>query len=148
MPTKAEMLAQTLIGYLPQSILEYMTDHTPGPRTAHARKTGVLAIKVAKELVESKSQALLEGKGRNDILSLLSKPASQKAVLYVLTLFLEVKANASEDPKRRLNEEELLSQMRYVNCIGHDCASNLRHLQDNHTGWPRDNCNHPQLDSF
>ena len=56
-------------------------DHVPGPRMAQARITGVLATQVAKEFVESKPQALLEGKGRNDILSLLSKPASPRALV-------------------------------------------------------------------
>ena len=125
-PTKGEILAQTLIGYLPQSIREYITDHATGSKIAHARMTTVLATKVAKELVESKLQALLEGKGRDDIMTLLSKPASPRAVLYRLTFFLEVKANTSEDQKRRLDEEELLSQMRYVNYIViNGCTSNI-----------------------
>jgi len=49
--------------------------------------TAVLATEVAKELVELKSQALLEGKCRDDIMSLLGKPASLKAVLFLLTSF-------------------------------------------------------------
>ena len=129
------MLAQILIGYLPQSIREYIMDHAPGSRMAHARATAALAIRFAKELVELKSQALLDGKGRGDIMTLLSKSASPRAVLHLLTFFLEVKANTSEDPKRRLNEEELLSQMRYVNCIV-ITGVDLKHPQDNHTGWP------------
>jgi len=60
-------------------------DHAPGPRMAQARMTAALATKVAKEFVEAKSQALLEGRGRNDILTLLSKPASPRAVLNLLT---------------------------------------------------------------
>ena len=114
---------------------------------AYARMTTVLATKVAKELVESKSQALLEGKGSTDIMTLLSKPALPMVLFYLLTFFLEVKANASEDQKRRLNEEELLSQMRYVNYIV-ITGCDLKHPQDNHSGRPRDNHKHPQLDSF
>jgi len=91
MPTKGEILAQSLIGYLPQSIREYIIDHAPGSRMAHARTTTALATKVAKDLVESKSQALLEGKGRNDIMTLLSKPASPRAVPHLLTFFLKSK---------------------------------------------------------
>jgi len=87
MPTKGEILAQILLGYLPQSFREYIVDHAPGPRMAHARMTAALANKVAKELVESKSQALLEGNGSNDIMTLLSRPASPRAVVYLLTFF-------------------------------------------------------------
>lgn len=37
----------------------------------HARHTAKLANAVAKELVETKAEALLQGKGNRDILSLL-----------------------------------------------------------------------------
>jgi len=147
MPTKGEIFAQILIGYLPQSIREYIMDHAPGSRMAHTRLTKAIATKVTKELMESKSQALLEGRGGNDIMTSLSKPASPRAVLCLLTCFLEVKANTSEDQTRRLDEEELLSQMRYVSYIVMT-GCDLKHLQNNYTGWPRDNCKHPQLDSF
>jgi len=91
MPTEGEILAKILIGYLPQSIREYIMDYASGSRIAQARMTKVIATKFAKELMESKSQALLEGRGGNDIMTSLSKPASPKAVLYLLTFPLKSK---------------------------------------------------------
>jgi len=62
--------------------------------------------KLAHSLIQEKSDALMEGKGNRDVLSLL------------------INANMSEDPKTRLSEYEIISQMRTVLLAGHETTAN------------------------
>ncbi|KAJ7350822.1 cytochrome P450 [Mycena albidolilacea] len=105
-PSKASLLALSLLQYLPRSIREFLVDHVPSQGLEHIRYTAQVTTTVARELVASKSAALLQGKGSRDIMSLL------------------VKANASENEKTKLNEDELLSQMRTIIMAGHETTAN------------------------
>ncbi|KAJ7750121.1 cytochrome P450 [Mycena maculata] len=105
-PSDASLLALSLLQYVPRGIREFLVDHVPSAGLQHIRYTAQVTTKVARELVASKSAALLQGKGTRDIMSLL------------------VKANASENEKTKLNEDELLSQMRTIIMAGHETTAN------------------------
>ncbi|KAJ6488255.1 cytochrome P450 [Mycena vitilis] len=105
-PSDASLLALSLLQYVPRCIREFLVDHVPSAGLEHIRYTAQVTTTVARELVASKSAALLQGKGSRDIMSLL------------------VKANASENEKTKLNEDELLSQMRTIIMAGHETTAN------------------------
>ncbi|KAJ7198475.1 cytochrome P450 [Mycena pura] len=105
-PSDGSLFALSLLQYLPRCVREFLVDHVPSARLAHIRHTAKVTTTVARELVASKSAALLQGKGNRDIMSLL------------------VKANASEDEKTKLNEDELFSQMRTIIMAGHETTAN------------------------
>lgn len=71
----------------------------------HARHTAKLADVVTRELVATKADALLHGKGNKDVMSLL------------------IKANASENVATKLTEEEMLAQMRTILLAGHETVA-------------------------
>ncbi|KAF9462391.1 cytochrome P450 [Collybia nuda] len=104
--TNGEIFSQNVMSYIPLRICELMTDYMPSNKLHHARTTAKIATGVAKTLVDSKSEALLQGKGNRDIMSLL------------------VKANASENELTQLNEDEMLSQMRTIILAGHETTAN------------------------
>ncbi|KAE9403334.1 cytochrome P450 [Gymnopus androsaceus JB14] len=105
-PSKTSLVMLELFQFLPVSLMEFLNDNNPSRRMAGIRKVTQVANGVAKELVSTKSEALLEGKGKKDVMSLL------------------VKANAGENPKGQLSEDELISQMRVLILAGHETTSN------------------------
>ena len=48
-----------------------MVDNGPSPRLERARDVKIMVTKIAKDLVREKADALLQGKGNQDIFSLL-----------------------------------------------------------------------------
>ncbi|KAF8817623.1 cytochrome P450 [Phlegmacium glaucopus] len=93
--TAIEVIQQALSKFLPRLVLERLADIAPNPRLEKLRHASAVATKVAKSLVDSKTEAVMTGKqGSRDILSLL------------------VRSNLSEAANTRLSEEEMLSQMR------------------------------------
>ncbi|KAF7294059.1 PseudoU-synth-2 domain-containing protein [Mycena kentingensis (nom. inval.)] len=105
-PSDGSLLALSILQYIPRSIREFVVDNIPSSGLAHVRYTAKVTTDVARQLVADKSAALLQGKGSRDIMSLL------------------VKANASEDAKTKLSEDELLSQMRTIIMAGHETTAN------------------------
>ncbi|KAJ3807307.1 cytochrome P450 [Lentinula aff. lateritia] len=105
-PSTGALLTLELFRFLPTPITEFINDHNPSPRLTSVHKVTKIANAVAQELVLTKSNALLENKGKNDIMSLL------------------VKANAGENPKAQLSDAELISQMRVLLLAGHETTAN------------------------
>ncbi|TFK25554.1 cytochrome P450 [Coprinopsis marcescibilis] len=101
-PPTSALFIQTV---MPLWYLRLMSMFSRKRSLVHARHTAKLANAVAKELVRSKSEALLQGKGNKDILSLL------------------VKANASENAETKLTEEEIYAQMRTILLAGHETSA-------------------------
>lgn len=105
---------------LPYDLAGFIMDNSQSTRLTHAQNTNKLSTILAQELVTEKSKALLEGNGRRDIMSML------------------VKANASENPQKRLEQRELLAQMKYVFLVIHwSCYSSCSPHQYDYTCWPR-----------
>ncbi|KAG6821030.1 hypothetical protein H0H93_007920 [Arthromyces matolae] len=101
-PPKSSIFMQTI---LPVWMLQLMSKFSRRRNLIHARHTAKLADEVARALVKSKANSLLQGKHNKDILSLL------------------VKANASENDAARLTEEEMLAQMRTILLAGHETSA-------------------------
>ncbi|KAF5321513.1 hypothetical protein D9619_001359 [Psilocybe cf. subviscida] len=101
-PSRSVIFKQNI---LPIWVLNLMSKYSRARNLVHARYTAKLANALTRQLVEDKSEALLQGKGNKDILSLL------------------VKANASEEAKTRLTEEEIFAQMRTILLAGHETSA-------------------------
>ncbi|KJA27724.1 hypothetical protein HYPSUDRAFT_62766 [Hypholoma sublateritium FD-334 SS-4] len=101
-PPRSAIFMQTIF---PVWALQLMAKYSQARNLVHARHTAKLANEVTRQLVESKAEALLQGKGNKDILSLL------------------VKANASEQSSTRLTEEEIFAQMRTILLAGHETSA-------------------------
>ncbi|KAI3614092.1 cytochrome p450 [Moniliophthora roreri] len=105
--TNGQIVFLSIARFLPLRVLRAVNDRSPNPKLVHTRKTGEMTNEIARDLIKSKSAALLKGNiDRRDIMSLL------------------VKANHSEEPKARLTEEELLAQMRTLIVAGQETSSN------------------------
>ncbi|KAF5357736.1 hypothetical protein D9757_011950 [Collybiopsis confluens] len=103
-PSKVALVLLELFRFIPPSVLEFMNEHNPSSRIAHIRHVADIANGVAKQLVQDKSAALLEGKGKNDVMSLL------------------VKANAGQNTNAQLTEEEMLALLRTIIVAGHEAS--------------------------
>ncbi|KAK0462505.1 cytochrome P450 [Desarmillaria tabescens] len=104
-PTDNDTLSLCLTEWLPRWIVRLMVEKAPIRRLEHLRLSYDLTRKVAKQLLNEKYEALAADKPKRDIMSLL------------------VKANLSENPKTRLSEEELLSQMNTIMFAGHETTA-------------------------
>ena len=91
-----------------------MVDHGSSPRLARARDVKTMVTSFAKELVQEKADALLQGRGSLDILTLLGVYSVTPTLLITVSLvdYLTVKANMDANAKLKLSDEELLAQMR------------------------------------
>jgi hypothetical protein len=67
-------LKQSIVAFIPQPILHYITAKSSNPRLVQLRRTASIASGVARSLIEEKATAALAGKGNRDILSLLGSP--------------------------------------------------------------------------
>ena len=70
-PSKLKVLIIALSPYLPHKILDLMYDYFPGEGLALARENRRVAVKAARDLVESKIRETRDGKSGKDILTLL-----------------------------------------------------------------------------
>ncbi|KAK0215088.1 cytochrome P450 [Armillaria fumosa] len=104
-PSKASILSFSVMEHLPSAVVAFLMRRVPG-RLTRGILVNKLSTSVAKDLFKEKSEALLSGKGRRDIMSLL------------------VKANASRNAKTRLPEDELLAQMNTIILAGHETTAN------------------------
>lgn len=73
-PSKLKILIIAMSPYLPHWMLDLMYDYFPGEGLARARENRRVAVKAAKDLIESKIQENRDGKFNRDILTLLGPP--------------------------------------------------------------------------
>ncbi|KAJ7871094.1 cytochrome P450, partial [Mycena leptocephala] len=92
-PGKTTIFIMGLLEFLPVSWIRFFIDYAPFKSLRNGRRVARLATGIAKELVDEKAEALLAGKSKRDIMSLL------------------VKANASANERANLSEAEVLAQM-------------------------------------
>ncbi|KAJ7741443.1 cytochrome P450 [Mycena maculata] len=105
-PSKTGIFIFGLLELLPMGPMRFLMRHAPVPALQNSRRVTRIAVGVAKELVDEKAQALMAGKGKRDIMSLL------------------VKANASENPRTNLSEVEMFAQMQTIMQAGHETTAN------------------------
>ncbi|GJE98388.1 cytochrome P450 [Phanerochaete sordida] len=104
-PSAWNAVFQAFWDYLPERVLEQVR-HIP--TREYARTQGVLRVfaKYSRRLIAQKNAALASDRSSRDVLSIL------------------VRANASEDAKSRLSDEEMVSQMGALTLAGHETTAN------------------------
>ncbi|KAF8149244.1 cytochrome P450 [Mycena galopus ATCC 62051] len=105
-PGKTTIFIMGLLEFLPVSWVRIFIDYAPFKSLRNGRRAARLATGIAKELVDEKTEALLAGKSKRDIMSLL------------------VKANASANERANLSEAEVLAQMQTIMTAGHETTAN------------------------
>ncbi|KAJ6624608.1 cytochrome P450 [Mycena sp. CBHHK59/15] len=105
-PTKAMIFVAGLLELLPMRVVRFVIDHAPTQSLQNSRRARAMAVEISKNLVDQKSEALLAGKGKRDIMSLL------------------VQANASANPETSLTEPEIWAQMQTIMQAGHETTAN------------------------
>ncbi|KAJ7187843.1 cytochrome P450 [Mycena filopes] len=104
-PSKFDIFVLGLLELVPVPLLHAFMMYAPTKGLRNSRRVERVATAVAKRLVEEKSEALMAGKGKRDIMSLL------------------VKANASANPRSNLSAEELYAQMQTIMQAGHETTA-------------------------
>ncbi|KAL0954104.1 hypothetical protein HGRIS_005250 [Hohenbuehelia grisea] len=102
-PSDWDTLFRALWAYIPAPILA-LTEYLPTREYKRFRHFKKLSQGIAKELIKEKESALAESTSR-DVMSVL------------------VRSNQSEDTVRKLNEEEVLSQMATLMLAGHETTA-------------------------
>ncbi|TBU50069.1 cytochrome P450 [Dichomitus squalens] len=105
-PSNLTLFFQSFWHLIPMPILKY-AKYIPTKDHVRFRRTLKVINNFAKTLIDEKTEAVLAGNGekKKDIMSIL------------------VKANASEDPKSRLTNEEMMSQMATFLLAGHETTA-------------------------
>ncbi|KAJ6595685.1 cytochrome P450 [Mycena vulgaris] len=105
-PSKAGIFMLGLVEFLPPSLIQLFMDYAPFRSLKNSRRVTRIAVGIARDLVDEKAEALIAGKGKRDIMSLL------------------VKANVSANPRTNLTETEMLAQMQTIMQAGHETTAN------------------------
>ncbi|KAJ7126085.1 cytochrome P450 [Mycena epipterygia] len=105
-PSKTAIFIVAFLEFLPITFVQLFMRYAPFSGLRNSRRVTQIAIGIAKELVDEKAEALVAGKGKRDIMSLL------------------VKANASANPRTNLSEGEVLAQMQTIMQAGHETTAN------------------------
>ncbi|KAI0785740.1 cytochrome P450 [Abortiporus biennis] len=105
-PSSGKVFAQDVSRFIPLPILEFLYENLPGASLRTLRANRDVTHKIAKDLLDSKSDALAQGKYKRDVMSIL------------------VRANASENARTKLNDFEMISQMRTMMLAGHETTTN------------------------
>ncbi|KAF9024029.1 cytochrome P450 [Hymenopellis radicata] len=106
LPTKGSILSFGIVDQIPTWVVGLIMKYLPPRRLSPSFKASNVSTAVSKKLVDEKMAALLADKGRRDVMSLL------------------VKANNSENPTTRLEENELVAQMNTIILAGHETTAN------------------------
>ncbi|KAJ7037972.1 cytochrome P450 [Mycena alexandri] len=105
-PSKSAIFILGLLEQMPPWLIEGFMKYSPAKGLRNSRYVTRVAVGVARKLVDEKAEALLIGKGKRDIMSLL------------------VKANVSANPRTNLSEAEMLAQMQTIMQAGHETTAN------------------------
>ncbi|THH17599.1 hypothetical protein EUX98_g9099 [Antrodiella citrinella] len=97
------IIFQSLARFVPSKVLVYFYDHLPS--FGFLRWNRAVAHKFAREMIANKDLALAKGTSSHDVMSIL------------------VRANNTEDEKKKLSELEMVSQMRTILLAGHETTS-------------------------
>jgi hypothetical protein len=71
LPSKKSIFIVALLEFLPPRLIGFFLSYAPFNRLKNTRRVNSMIRAVAKELVDEKAKALIAGKGKRDIMSLL-----------------------------------------------------------------------------
>jgi len=106
----AIIATEALCAYLPQFCIDLMRN-LPNPQMIRLKEYMKVAREVALDILAAQSKEFAAGKeGSKDVMSLLSKSLYDLLYCYLFQKY-EVRANLSQDPKKRLSDEEIIAQL-------------------------------------
>lgn len=85
-PSNGAIAISNVNRYIPRIIRELMANYAPNSKLTHIRETAKIMKQAVKEIIVSKSDALVHGKGGKDLMSLLSEVSASR--LRVLMLMI------------------------------------------------------------
>lgn len=104
-PSNWEIFMTEMVALLPPPLVRTWNEYIPDRKRAILHRSRAVSERIARQLVEEKSAALLSNNGGHDIMSLL------------------VKANASASAKNGLAEDEVLAQLSTIIIAGHETTA-------------------------
>jgi len=112
-PSRGRFFIMNILGWAPEGFTTWMFERVKSPGMDNLRKNGEYGREVAAKLIEEKRQELKDGTSRKDLLSLLGPSCIPfMELVRSLTINCLVKASSTLRPEWRLNEEEMISQVR------------------------------------
>jgi len=100
--SKGRLFVLNALRWFPEGFASWIVEKDPSPGMVKLRENRKYAHEIAAKLIEEKRQELKDGTSRKDVLSLL------------------VKASSSLRPEWRLNDEEMIAQVRTILFAGHE----------------------------
>lgn len=125
-PSLWNVLFQATWSVLPEPLLYYIR-YMPSREYKRYRSTLKVMDKVSQQLIEERRRDFTAGDpdaSRKDVMSVLGKLRSLYYATCVLSSVAPVRANTSENPRTRLNDEEMRSQMATMTLAGHETTAN------------------------
>ncbi|KAJ6533332.1 cytochrome P450 [Mycena vulgaris] len=105
-PNRTKIFVLGLMELIPSNFIHYFLKYAPMSGLRASRHATAKAVQLARSLVKQKAEALVAGKNKRDIMSLL------------------VKANASEDPRSTLTDVEMFASVQTFMQAGHETTAN------------------------
>jgi len=102
MASKGRLFVMSALRWAPNGFIRWMVERDKRPGMVMARKNRGYAHEVAAKLIEEKKEELKNGASQRDLLSLL------------------VKSSSALRPEWRLNDEEIVAQVRTIMFAGHE----------------------------
>ena len=123
-PSPGQLLFINTCDHIPSRVLRYLLESATDPALQKARENRGYAHRVARELIQQKRQEVAAGQSERDVLSLLGacrhSPGREEMRLNGRSA---VKANDSQDEQSRLQDDEIVAQVRTLMLAGHDTVS-------------------------
>ena len=123
-PSPGQLLFINTCDHIPSRVLRYLLESAADPALQKARENRGYAHRVARELIQQKRQEVAAGQSERDVLSLLGacrhSPGREEMRLNGRSA---VKANDSQDEQSKLQDDEIVAQVRTLMLAGHDTVS-------------------------
>ena len=113
MPSKKHLFAMDMLKFAPSGFTTWIFENIKSPRTAKTQENKAYGHEVTVELIEDKKRELKDGTSQVDAMSVLGSSWVSFMKLEIwYDLAPSVKANSSLRPDWRLNDEEIVGQVR------------------------------------
>lgn len=100
MATPAKIFFENICHYIPEFILTRLNSFLPGEAMRKVRENRTIVHKLAKDLIKDKSEALFDGKGKKDVMSLLGKYNWQKTMTCLVDALIQFKRMLPKTQRR------------------------------------------------